>query len=589
VPGANGIIDNAVYPLRLDPSARADDWPKYTKEPPFRLLIDFFHRKGLATLKLEDQQQTWYQDWVDYQTEHKLYASVLSPRAYSSVGHQLDLQQLTRLLEAFTYFSPAHAYSLHVTFLGLFPILMSSNEPLKVDAIAKLEQGGLFAFGVSEQAHGADLLANEFTVRRTDTSSWEATGSKYYIGNANAACVVSILGRKIGSVPAKSTKRAPFVLFAIRPPEAPAFRNVSKIRTLGARTAFVGAFDVDRHPVADGDVIAEGHDAWDAIANTVNFGKFFLGFGSIGMCAHAFAEAIDHLQRRILYGKPVSEMPHIRTNVAKAFTRLLAMKLYATRALDYLHASSDADRRYLLFNAVQKAKVSTEGVKVLALLSECIGAKGFEADTFFESALRDAPMIPGLEGSTHINYRLTAQFMDRYFALSSATIASPESLLRTKGPPQENPYWFAAGDRNPRTVEFGHWREALIPHQGLANVQLFMKQVDAFCRFVGKEESEAGITADAALSIAKGKCLSAIVYAQLVAENCRIADLEPFITSVIFHGIIEDLSAESLSLAALYPPLSSQRSLLRRLVRVPLTSPAEFESLSQVIAKRYGE
>jgi len=89
------------------------------------------------------------------------------------------------------------------------------------------------------------------------------------------------------------------------------------------------------------------------------------------------------------------------------------MKLYAYRALDYVHAANATDRRHILFCAVQKAKVSTEGVRVMALLSECINAKGFESDTYFETALRDIQLIPGLEGSTHINLDMTAQFIDR--------------------------------------------------------------------------------------------------------------------------------------------------------------------------------
>src|SRR5205807_1566233 len=153
-------------------------------------------------------------------------------------------------------------------------------------------------------------------------------------------------------------------------------------------------------------------EAWDAVFGTVNLGKFFLGFGAVGICEHAFAESVVHLHRRTLYGKSVAAMPHIRATTALAFARLAAMKLYAYRAVDYLQASCADDRRYLLFNAVQKATVSTEGVKVMALLSECIGARGFEAETYFESALREAQLIPGLEGSTHINFGLTAQFIE---------------------------------------------------------------------------------------------------------------------------------------------------------------------------------
>jgi acyl-CoA dehydrogenase len=122
--------------------------------------------------------------------------------------------------------------------------------------------------------------------------------------------------------------------------------------------------------------VADGRQAWDAVFGTVTLGKFFLGFGSIGICEHAFQEAAEHLGQRMLYGKSALEMPHIRATMSHAYARLTAMKLYAYRALDYVHAASAEDRRYLLFAAVQKARVSTEGVKVMALLSECMGARG---------------------------------------------------------------------------------------------------------------------------------------------------------------------------------------------------------------------
>ena len=99
----------------------------------------FFTSKGLAALKEEDRAEGWYADWIEYQAKHGLYAGVLSPKAYSSRGCQLDLLKLTRFWEVFAYFSPAHAYSLHVSFLGLFPILMSSNEALKQEAKTDLK------------------------------------------------------------------------------------------------------------------------------------------------------------------------------------------------------------------------------------------------------------------------------------------------------------------------------------------------------------------------------------------------------------------------------------------------------------------
>jgi acyl-CoA dehydrogenase len=580
-PRATVISKHVAYPLAFDanPTAGASE---YLQDPAVRLLVEFFQRKGLEALKREDRQEDWYQDWLDYQAQHGLYAGLLSPQRYSSRGQQLNLLKLTRFIEAFAYFSPAHAYSLQVSFLGLFPILMSANEPLKREAIAQLEQGGLFAFGVSEKAHGSDLFGNEFTIRPSDTGGWLANGAKYYIGNANAASIISVLAKE------GEAKRAAFVFFALRPQAAPAFQNLRKIRTLGVRNAFVGEFEVKDHPFPESDVIARGRGAWEAMFATVNLGKFFLGFGAVGICAHAFAEASAHLRQRILYGKPVAELPHIRDATAFAFARLLAMKLYAYRALDYLQASSPDDRRYLLFNAVQKAKVSTEGVKVLALLGECIGARGVEAETFFELALRDAPLIPGLEGSTHINFGLAAQFIDTYFAAASREVPVPASLLLDQADSGENPYWLDARERNAKTVGFAPYLRAYEPLQAVPNVPVFVKQVAAFRRFVANGATALNPDGNAGLHIGLGKCLSTIAYAQLVAENCIAMEIAASTIGIIFHGIVEDLSAEALKLAALFPPRSAPRRLLKRLVRVPETSSADLQAVAEQIAMRYG-
>jgi acyl-CoA dehydrogenase len=565
----------------VPPSAGASE---YLEDPSLRLVVDFFQAKGLPSLKQNDRDEAWYQDWIDYQGKHGLYASVLSPRAYSSRRHHFNILKLTRLLEAFAYFSPAHAYSLHVSFLGLFPILLSDNEALKKEAVAKLESGGLFAFAVSEKAHGSDLFANEFTVRR-EAAGWRADGCKYYIGNANVASIVCILAKKGDTEPAAAaTRRAPFVFFALRPGDAPAFQNVRKIRTLGIRPAFVGQFEVKGHVFAESDIISRGRSAWDAVHSTVNFGKFFLGFGAVGICEHAWAEAWEHMRGRVLYGKPVLEMPHLRATAVIAFARLVAMKLYAYRALDYLQAACEGDRRYLLFNAVQKARVSTEGVKTLALLSECIGARGVEADTYFEMALRDGQLIPGLEGSTHINFGLTAQFVDSYFAEPGQNVSSPPSLMLHEAVADENPYWMGSRDRNAKTVRFAHFLAGYEYLKGVVNVGLFTEQVRAFRRFAADDAVAGQPAADAGLAIAMGKCLATCAYGQLVAENC--AAVAPALVNVIFHGLIEDLTAEALKLSAMFAQDSAQRALLAQVTRIPRTRAPDLDWVFAFIASR---
>jgi acyl-CoA dehydrogenase len=349
----------------------------------------------------------------------------------------------------------------------------------------------------------------------------------------------------------------------------------------------VGAFEVKDHSFPQSDIISQGRSAWDTVFATVNLGKFFLGFGAVGLCEHAFAEADAHVRHRILFGKPVSQMPHIRDATAFAFARLTAMKLYAYRALDYLQVAGANDRRYLLFNAVQKAKVSTEGVKVLGLLSECIAARGFEADTFFESALREAQMVPSLESSTHINFALAAQFIDAWFAPAGAAVqvVAPASLQETDL--DENPYWVESDDRHARTVRFADCLAGYRPLRSVPNVRTFMQQVKVFRRFARRGGCAGDPGADTGLPIALGKCFAIIAYAQLIVENCLAGKVEASLVAVVFHALIEDLGVEALKLSAMFLPESAPRALLRRIVRIPRTSAADIESVSRLIAARY--
>ena len=80
--------------------------------------------------------------------------------------------------------------------------------------------------------------------------------------------------------------------------------------------------------------------------------------------------------------------------LADSYARLLAMKMFAARSADYFRAASADDRRFLLFNPIMKMKVTSEGERVVNLLWEVIAAKGFEKDTYFESAASTSGRCP---------------------------------------------------------------------------------------------------------------------------------------------------------------------------------------------------
>lgn len=178
---------------------------------------------------------------------------------------------------------------------------------------------------------------------------------------------------------------------------------------------YVSTFALHDYPVREEDILCTGGpEAFSVALNTVNVGKFNLCTASIGMCEHAFYEAITHANNRILYGNPVTDFPHVRAGLVDAYARLAAMKLFSDRAVDYFRSASLEDRRYLLFNPATKAKVTSEGEKVVTLLWDIMAAKGFERDTYFTQVTRLIGALPRLEGTVHVNVAQILKFMPNY-------------------------------------------------------------------------------------------------------------------------------------------------------------------------------
>ena len=114
---------------------------------------------------------------------------------------------------------------------------------------------------------------------------FRANGGKYYIGNGNLAGIVSVFGRR-----ADLEGDDGYVFFAAdsQHPNYHLVKNVVNSQT------YVSEFRLEDYPVRPEDVMHAGREAFDAALNTVNIGKFNLGFASIGICEHAFYEAITH-------------------------------------------------------------------------------------------------------------------------------------------------------------------------------------------------------------------------------------------------------------------------------------------------------
>lgn len=429
----------------------------------FHKTSEFFEEKGLAVLKEEDRQCQFYYDWVHYQKKHNMYATLLTPGAYSALdGARFDIRRIAQYTEALSFYSPSHKYSLQVSILGVGPVFMSANETAKQKAVKALADGTLFAFGCSERHSGADLYNNKMALTPQGDGTYKANGNKYYIGNGNLGMVSTL---------AKNTDTGEFCFF-LTDSKHRNYKPVKRISCSCAKAAYVGEYELIEYPVTEDDMLSSGQESLFNALSTVNIGKFMVGFTPIGGCAHALYEAFTHSYNRMLYGRRVTDMSHIRELFLEAYMRFVGIKLYAYRAVDYFRASSEKDRRYLLFNPINKAKVNIEANKVLTNLLDATAAKAYETETYLEMILRDVPGAVRLEGTAHVNLGLSIKFMEKYFFNNEAYEPVPTILEPCD---DTNVFHQMHGDMG--EITFDDYKKSF-QDVNLPNVKLFVEQME---------------------------------------------------------------------------------------------------------------
>ncbi|MFC9319127.1 acyl-CoA dehydrogenase family protein [Streptomyces nigra] len=503
-----------------------------------RATVDWFEERGKRRIIEDYRTRAWLGDFLAFAAKEGLFATFLTPASAAGDGEddkRWDTARIAALNEILGFYGLDYWYAWQVTILGLGPVWQSDNAAARARAAELLSQGEVFAFGLSEKTHGADIYSTDMLLEPDGDGGFRATGSKYYIGNGNAAGLVSVFGRR-------TDVEGPdgYVFFAADS-RHPAYHLVKNVVD---SSKYVSEFRLADYPVAPEDVLHTGRAAFDAALNTVNVGKFNLCTASIGICEHAMYEAVTHAQNRTLYGRPVTAFPHVRRELTDAYVRLVGMKLFSDRAVDYFRTAGPDDRRYLLFNPMTKMKVTTEGEKVIDLMWDVIAAKGFEKDNYFAQAAVEIRGLPKLEGTVHVNLALILKFMRNHLLDPVAYEPVPTRLDAA-----DDDFLFRQGPaRGLGSVRFHDWRPAFDTYSHLPNVTRFREQADALCEFVRTAAPDDQQSRDLDLLLAVGQLFALVVHGQLVLEQAALSGLDEDVLDELFAVLVRDFSAHAVEL-----------------------------------------
>ncbi len=524
--------------------------------------VEFFENKGKAKLKEASHERIWYQDFIDFLKENQVFAKLLTPAPYApdDPDTRWDTYRNCDFNEILGFYNLSHWYAWQVSILGLGPIWMSKNEKIKQKTAQMLKDGGIFAFGLSERAHGADLYSSEMSLTPLGDGKYVADGGKYYIGNANKAALVSTFG--------KDSETDDYVFFAV----SPYHENYDLIQNVVNWEGYVAEYALNSYPITDDDILEYGREAWDAALNTVNVGKFNLGWGAIGICTHAFYEALNHASHRNLYGNYVTDFPHIKQLFVDAYTRLAAMKIFSQRATDYFRSASADDRRYLLYNPMVKMKVPTQGEEVINLLWDVIAARGFEKDVYFEMAAKDIRSLPKLEGTVHVNMALIIKFMANYFFNPAEFPEIPK-----QDAPADDEFLFNQGPtKGLGKIQFHDYNLAY-NSVDTPNINVFKEQIKAFTDFLvnaapSKEQAQ---NIDFLLTI--GELFTLVAYGQLIIEKYNMEKFDDDLLEQIFDFMVRDFSKYALEVYYKRDSSEKQQEMCLKMLRKPVVDYDRFD------------
>ena len=538
--------------ILLNPNEPKRSYPDESSRAIMRKTIAFFESKGKAKLKHDDYERVWYADFLEFVERERIFATLLMPADTGSGDGRWDTWRNCEFNEILGFYGLCYWYTWQVTILGLGPLWMSKNPEVRQRTAKHLEEGGIFAFGLSEKEHGADVYASGMTLTPQSDGTYLASGRKYYIGNGNQAAIVSVFGKIAGS--------DDYVFFAADPRH----EKYELVQNVCASQSYVAEFALHDYPITEADIISRGQDAWDAALNTVNIGKYNLGWASIGIATHALYEALNHASTRRLYGMYVTDFPHVKRMFTDAYARLVAMKLFASRASDYMRSASSEDRRYLLYNPMVKMKVTTQGEEVVDLLWDVIAAKGFERDGYFEMAARDIRALPKLEGTVHVNIALIVKFMPNYFfgaaeypEVPRRDDAAHDAFLFDQGP-----------TRGLGKIQF-HDYDATFAGWDVANVGVFRNQVAVLKEFLATATPDDDQRKDTDFLMELGELFALVVYGQLILESARLEDVGNDLVDQIFDFLVRDFAKFALNLHGKPSTTETQAALCRRMIVRP--------------------
>ncbi|MEV8410510.1 acyl-CoA dehydrogenase family protein, partial [Streptomyces niveus] len=315
-------------------------------------------------------------------------------------GRLHDYEQVLQLVRTVARRDLTCAIGHGKTYLGGVCVWVAGSAEQGARLGADIMAGVPVSLGLTERAHGSDLLAND--VRTDDKADhWAVSGEKWLINNATRGSVLSLLTR---THPDGGPRGFSVLLVDKRELDEGTYRHLPKIPTLGIRGADISGIAFDGARVPRSALVGAEGAGLEIVLKALQLTRTMCAALSLGAGDHGLRLGLDFAEERELYGRRLIDIPQARHVLAGAAADVLlheAVALVAARAVQTQTAELSVT------SAVVKYLLPTGTDQVLADLTGLLGAraflKGVHANGRFQKVERDHRIVGLFDGNTLVN------------------------------------------------------------------------------------------------------------------------------------------------------------------------------------------
>lgn len=360
-----------------------------TQETPVNIQDSLNHDEQDA---LPWAQVKFIQEWgfMEYLIPHRLG------------GNLKSLDELVLVTRAISRRDLTTAIALGISFLASLPVWISGSAKQQLHLAECLRRGETGAFGLTEEEHGSDSAANEFSATPCN-EGWTLSGKKWCINFATLSQFATLVCRThSGGGPLG------FSLFFLEKSQIKGVTPIPKLLTHGVRGLDISGFCLDNVFLPADALIGKEKRGLEIAYKTLQVTRALCAGFALGGADTALRLALSFSLQRYLYNKTAYDIPAVKQRLGEQFTYLLIADCIT---LSISRAASIMPEKLSFWSAIIKFLVPSISEHVVEQSGIILGARGYLRTTewaMYQKMRRDIQVIGLFDGSSQVNLSVIA-------------------------------------------------------------------------------------------------------------------------------------------------------------------------------------